>query len=93
MTGFPNLLLMVWGALTVVLAGLLMWRYLAGFREENVLSLDSAAASMAAEQREVTARVVRINSLIKVVGGVWLLAATGMVAVWCSQAWVSFNGG
>ena len=95
MTGssFPNLLLIIWGAITAVLAVLFMWRYLTGFREENIVILDAAHASMAAEQREVVAKVEHLNSMIKTVSMVWGLAALGMVCVWVYDGYISFLGG
>ena len=95
MTGsaFPNLLLIIWGAITAVLAALFMWRYLTGFREENIVILDAAHASMAAEQREVVAKVEHLNSMIKTVSMVWGLAALGMVCVWVYDGYISFLGG
>ena len=93
MTGFYNILLMAWAAITVVLAGLFMWRYLAGFREENVVILDAGGSSMATEQREIGAKLLRINGLLKVLGGLWALVAVCMVGLWLNQAWISFNGG
>ena len=88
-----NLFLMVWGAITLVLAALFMWRYLAGFQEDNVVILDETEAPFAAEQVIVVAKLQRINSWIKTVGGIWALAFLGMICVWVYRGYVALNGG
>ena len=95
MTGtmFSNSLLVVWAAISAVLAVLFMWRYLTGFQEDNIVILDETEAPFAAQQVIVVAKLQRINSWIKTVGGIWALAFLGMVCVWVYRGYIAFNGG
>ena len=78
-----TVLLVIWGAVTVVFVAVLIWKSLVGFKEEDVVILDPAEASQAAEQEMIIARVERLTlwakrfgfaslALLLVTGGLWL---------------------
>lgn len=78
-----TVLLVIWGAVTVVFVAVLIWKSLVAFKEEDVVILDPAEASQAAEQEMIIARVERLTlwakrfgfaslALLLVTGGLWL---------------------
>lgn len=82
----PNVLtylLIVWGAVTAVFIGLLIWQSLLSNKEDDQLFLDAAEEHMAREQREIVAKITRLSkpitttgiasaALLLVIAGVWL---------------------
>jgi uncharacterized membrane-anchored protein YhcB (DUF1043 family) len=73
-------LLIVWGVLTGILIILLIYRGTLTMQEDDQLFLDESASAMAEEQRELMAKVNRINPLVKVLGavsGVLILVIAG----------------
>ncbi|PYX21311.1 MAG: hypothetical protein DMG87_09325 [Acidobacteria bacterium] len=67
-------LLIGWGVLTGILIILLIYRGTLTMQEDDQLFLDESASQMAAEQRELMAKVNKINPLVKVLG-----ATSGLV--------------
>ncbi|HEY4682971.1 MAG TPA: hypothetical protein VIH17_06945 [Candidatus Acidoferrales bacterium] len=80
--GLIETLLFVWGGITVLLIGLIIYRGLVGMREEDQLFLDAAEEHMQREQEEIVARVTRVAPFITVLsylsGGMILL----ILALW-----------
>jgi len=71
-----------WAVLTAVLIILLIYRSTLTMQEDDQLFLDESASQMAAEQRELMAKVNKINPLVKVLGatsGVGFLVLAGLV--------------
>jgi hypothetical protein len=67
-------LLIGWGVLTGILIILLIYRGTLTMQEDDQLFLDESASAMAEEQRELMAKVNKINPLVKVLG-----ATSGLV--------------
>jgi Tfp pilus assembly protein PilN len=67
-------LLIGWGVLTAILIILLIYRSTLTMQEDDQLFLDESASAMAEEQRELMAKVNKINPLVKVLG-----ATSGLV--------------
>jgi hypothetical protein len=59
-----------WGALTVVLIVLLIYRSTLTMQEDDQLFLDESESHMAQDQMEVMAKVNRITPVVKVLGAV-----------------------
>jgi hypothetical protein len=59
-----------WGALTVVLVILLIYRSTLTMQEDDQLFLDESESHMARAQMEVMSKVNRITPVVKVLGGV-----------------------
>jgi hypothetical protein len=59
-----------WGALTVLLVILLIYRGTLTMQEDDQLFLDDSESHMAQEQLEVMSKVNRITPVVKVLGGV-----------------------
>jgi hypothetical protein len=57
--------LVLWGAVTAVLVGLLAYRGTLEIREDDQIFLDRAGDSMANEQRELVARIDKLSKPIK----------------------------
>jgi hypothetical protein len=73
-------LLITWGVLTAVLIILLIYRSTLTMQEDDQLFLDESASAMAEEQRQLMAKVNKINPLVKVLGatsGVMILVIAG----------------
>ena len=74
-------LLIGWGVLTAILIILLIYRSTLTMQEDDQLFLDESASAMAEEQRELMAKVNKINPLVKVLGatsGVVFLVIAGL---------------
>ena len=74
-------LLIGWGVLTAILVILLIYRSTLTMQEDDQLFLDESASAMAEEQRELMAKVNKINPLVKVLGatsGVVFLVIAGL---------------
>ena len=59
-----------WGALTVVLIILLIYRSTLTMQEDDQLFLDESESHMAQDQMEVMSKVNKITPIVKVLGGV-----------------------
>ena len=71
-----------WAVLTAVLIILLIYRSSLTMQEDEQLFLDDSASQMAAEQRELVAKVNKINPFVKILGatsGVGFLLLAGMM--------------
>jgi hypothetical protein len=76
-------LLLVWGLVTVMLVALLIYRSFLESREDDQIFIDKAQDHLAAEQRDIIARVTRLGGPIKA-----LVIASGGLLVVCAAAWV-----
>jgi hypothetical protein len=73
--------LVLWGAVTAVLVGLLAYRGTLEIREDDQIFLDRAGDSMANEQRELVARIDKLSKPIKllmILSIILLLTALGV---------------
>jgi hypothetical protein len=59
-----TILWIIWGAITVVLVALLIYRSLIGMKEEDQIFLGPAEASLENEQREIVKRIQRLSPYI-----------------------------
>ena len=77
-------ILVLWGAVTAVLVGLLAYRGTLEIREDDQIFLDAAGDSMAREQRLLVAKIERLNRPITslIVASSALLLVTGGLWVW-----------
>ena len=64
LTGPILYLLVVWGVITVVFIGLLMWRSLLASHEDDQIFLGTAEEHMAREQRELVAKISSLSTPI-----------------------------
>ena len=76
-------LLVVWIALTALLLGLLIYRSILGFREDDQIFLARAEVAKEQEQIEVTRRINRLDSIIK-----RLALASGGLLVLIAVIWI-----
>ena len=73
--------LVLWGAVTAILVGLLAYRGTLEIREDDQIFLGRAGDSMANEQREIVARIDKLSKPIKmlmILSIVLLLTALGV---------------
>ena len=74
-------LLTVWGVLTAVLVILLIYRSTLTMQEDDQLFLDDTKSQMEIDQRELIAKVNKLNPFVKVLGaasGLMFLVIAGM---------------
>jgi hypothetical protein len=76
-------LLLVWGLVTVVLVALLIYRGFLESREDDQIFINKAQDHIAAEQRDIIAKVTRLSGPIKA-----LSIASGVLLVVCAGAWL-----
>lgn len=69
---------------------LIMYRGTLESREDDQLFLDKAEESMAREQRQLFARIERINPVIRTVMILWILLAVVSAGMWIWQGLKSF---
>jgi hypothetical protein len=81
----------LWGAITAVLVGLLIWRSLVGMREEDQIFLDETEERLAKEQRQVVAKLNRITSYTKGFGFASAALLLLMTGVWIYRALAGSN--
>jgi len=76
----------VWGALGLVLLGLIMYRGNITRYEEDQLFLDDANEMQHREQEELLKKVKRIEPVIRIFGGAEGLVTIGIVAFYLMDA-------
>jgi hypothetical protein len=79
-------LLLVWGLVTTVLLALLVYRGFLESREDDQIFINKGQDHIAAEQRDIIAKVTRLGAPIKA-----LSIASGVLLVVCAGAWL-WNG-
>ena len=82
-------LLIIWGAITIILILLLIYRGQLSNREDDQIFLAKGEDNLAAEQRTIVARIDSLGRPIKVlyvVSGVLLVA---VVVVWLMTSWAA----
>jgi hypothetical protein len=88
-----NVIWVVWGVVTAAFVMLLIWKSLAGLKEDGGMILASSEGQQAAEQQQVVARVERITRWAKYLG----IASAGLLlvsgGVWVYRGFIAFNGG
>ena len=72
----------VWGCITTVLVGLLIYRSLIGMKEDDQLFLDPAEAQLEAEQGMIRTRLERLSLYTKGVGFASLLLLILIAGIW-----------
>jgi len=86
-----TVMLVIWGIVTLVFIGLVIYRSLVGMREEDQLFLGSSV--LEGQQREIVAQLERITPYLKGFG--W--ASAGLLLLiggfWVYQAFTYFQGG
>lgn len=85
MGGFSLLmiLMMVWGAITVALIGVFIYRGVVGIHEEDQIFLDQAEESLEKEQVETLKQIGRLDILVKAFG-----VASGSLLLVIAAIWV-----
>jgi hypothetical protein len=72
----------VWGAVTAVLAVLLIYRSTVSMKEDDQLFLDSAESNLEKEQKEVRKRLERLAPYTKILGATSGLLLVAMASLW-----------
>ena len=80
-----KVILIVWTPITAAFIVLTIWKILVGLKEEDVVFLDPAEASQAAEQERVIAKVQRLDSWVKAFGLASLVLFLAGGGLWLYQ--------
>jgi len=78
-----EILLFVWGGLTVVLVGLMIYRSTLEMHEDDQLFLNDSESHMQAEQAELQVRMNKITPFVRIFG-----AASGMLVLVIAGMWI-----
>jgi hypothetical protein len=78
-------LFIVWGAFTVVLVVLLIYRGTLTMHEDDQLFLDSAEDHMQKEQQELIGKMERLTPWVRVCGAGSALLLVAMIGVWFAK--------
>lgn len=78
-----TVLLVVWGVLTVILIGLIIYRAILGTHEEVQVFLARAEAAFEQEQAEVLQKINRLDPIIK-----WTAIASGGLLLLITAWWI-----
>lgn len=84
-------MVVVWGAVTVVFIGLMIYRSLYSLREDDQLFLNPGESLLEAEQTEVRKRISRVTPYAKGFGFTSAGLAVLLVGVWIYQGFTQFN--
>ena len=85
-----TILVAVWGAITVALICLVIYRSTLESREDDQIFLDAAEQTMANEQQQIIARIGQISrpiTVLMVLSGVLLL---GIAGIWLWEGFRNF---
>jgi len=85
-----TILVAVWGAITVALICLVIYRSTLESREDDQIFLDAAEQTMANEQQQIIAKIGQISrpiTVLMVLSGVLLL---GIAGIWLWQGFSNF---
>jgi hypothetical protein len=86
MLGFSPLsaVMILWGLVTILLAGLLIYRSIVAMKEDDQLFLDAAESNMEREQQQVLRRLQQLAPYTKALGAcsALLLVVGGSMWVW-----------
>ena len=85
MTGALTSLLFVEIAITVIAAGMFLWRGFLDMKEDDHLILDEAEAHLDREQAVIRKKVNMLTKYIHVVGVVWSVLAVVLVGIFVVQ--------
>jgi hypothetical protein len=84
------LLLILWAAITVLLAILLIYRSIIGMKQEGQIFLDPGGAAFESEQKQILSKLRRLAPIITglAIASATLLLATGVIWVYRGLAGV-----
>jgi len=72
----------IWGAVTIVYFGLFLFRSVVGMKEEDTLYLSVGEERLAAEQRQVMKRIIKLDSYTHKVGYAALVMSVILAGMW-----------
>jgi hypothetical protein len=78
-------MMIVWGILTTILVGLLIYRSILTTHEGDQLFLDSAEAALEHEQAETLRRIQKVDPYVRWLGGI-----SGALALFLYGWWLYF---
>ena len=76
-------LLIVWGAITVIFIGLMIYKSMLGLKEEDIVILDEAEQRMVEEQQQIIAKIQKLESIVK-----WFGIASGVLILLIGALWI-----
>jgi len=79
-----------WVVVTVVLAGLLIYRSIAGLNEADSIYLGAAETSIQAEQHEIQKRLQRISPYIRIFTYLSLVLGVILAGAWIYRSVMEF---
>jgi hypothetical protein len=82
----------LWAAVTLGFVVVMVWKALAGLKEEDVVILDPAEDALAAEQRETVAKVQRLTVWAKAFGFASLALLILVCGISLARALHGFGG-
>jgi len=81
----------LWAVITLVFAGLMIYRSLIGMKEDDQLFLDAAEAQLQAEQQAIVLKLERLGPYIKSLASASALLLILIAGIWIYRGIMGFN--
>ncbi len=87
-----QMLLILWGVVTLVLIVLMIYRSTLTIHEDDQLFLSDSESQLKDEQVEIQKKMTRIQPMVRVLGAASGMLLIVMAGIWLLDAYRHFNG-
>jgi Tfp pilus assembly protein PilN len=87
-----QMLLILWGVVTLVLIVLMIYRSTLTIHEDDQLFLSDSESQLKEEQVEIQKKMTRIQPMVRILGAASGMLLIVMAGIWLLDAYKHFNG-
>jgi Tfp pilus assembly protein PilN len=87
-----QMLLILWGVVTLVLIVLMIYRSTLTIHEDDQLFLSDSESQLKEEQAEIQKKMTRIQPMVRILGAASGMLLIVMAGIWLLDAYKHFNG-